>query len=65
MSVRVTHTYVLLAISRSAYDEIRQALLAAGYDHAVDDADHAIDMHGIAVTPKASPEAIDPTWDEA
>jgi hypothetical protein len=44
----MTHTYVLLDVSKAAYDEIKQKLLNAGYDHAINDAGE-IDMHGIAL----------------
>jgi len=43
----VTHTYALLKVSFSTYDEIAAYLRAAGYDHAFHDG--AIDMHGIAL----------------
>ena len=49
MNLRATHTYVLLDLSRSAYDEIAQRLREAGYHHAFA-GDGAIDMQGIAVT---------------
>ena len=47
----MSHTYVLLAISQTAYDEIHGLLAAAGYQqafHAVDGR-IVIDMHGIAL----------------
>lgn len=47
----MTHTYALLEISQAAYDEIRQKLREAGYQHAFGD-DGEIDMHGIAVIPE-------------
>jgi len=47
MGVRQTHTYALLELSKTAYDEIAAKLRAAGYDHAF--IDGAIDMHGLAV----------------
>lgn len=49
---RVTHTYVLMDLSPSAYNEIKKKLLAAGYSHAVHEAHDGerLDMHGIAVT---------------
>lgn len=48
--MRVTHTYVTLAISQAAYTEIRAKLEAAGYGHAFME-DGEIDMHGLAVVP--------------
>lgn len=45
----MTHTYVELELSPAAYDEIRQKLEEAGYEHAFND-EATIDMHGIAVT---------------
>jgi hypothetical protein len=47
-----TRTYVLMELSPAAYAEIQQKMLDAGYQHAIDDREHHIDMHGIAVTPK-------------
>lgn len=45
----MTHTYATLGLSKAAYDEIRDKLKAAGYDHAFIH-DGTIDMHGIGVT---------------
>lgn len=55
--MRVTHTYVTLALSEAAYEEIRTKLEAAGYRHAFHDnpeapASPVIDMHGLAVVPE-------------
>ena len=55
--MRSTHTYVLLALSEAAYEEIRAKLEAAGYQHAFHENDECpaspvIDMHGIAVVPE-------------
>lgn len=50
--LRQTHTFVKLELSRAAYGEIREKLLAAGYEHAFQDIGkpgELIDMHGIAV----------------
>lgn len=53
----ITHTYVVMELSKAAYDEIKQKLEAAGYDHAIHiEAGTAlpiIDMHGIAVRQEA------------
>ena len=51
MSIRQTHTYVELEISRAAWDEIAGQLRAAGYGHAFVD-EETIDMSGIAVKPE-------------
>jgi hypothetical protein len=52
-----THTYVTLAVSKAAFDEIKDKLYEAGYAHAfefhkhVEDAEpYLIDMHGLALT---------------
>lgn len=45
-----THTYAVLEVSQTAYDEIAVKLRTAGYSHAFDDAERAIDMHGIGLT---------------
>lgn len=47
-TLRQTHTYVELEISKAAYDEIAGKLKAAGYDHVFME-DGAIDMHGLAL----------------
>jgi hypothetical protein len=47
----MTHTYAVLQISDSAYAEIKNALIKAGYsDHLHEDNEKiVIDMHGIAL----------------
>lgn len=46
-----THTYVILELSRAAFDEIKTKMLHAGYHFAFDEQKDKtiIDMHGIAV----------------
>lgn len=51
----MTHTYAMLEVSASAYDEIAEKLKAAGYDHAFmvgeDVNGHStIDMQGLGIT---------------
>jgi len=66
----VTHTYAILDVSSAAYEEIRQKLAEAGYEHAFnDDGDgrECIDMHGVALRSEPSPEAtkdvgLPPEW---
>lgn len=53
--LRSTHTVVLLEVPAEAYEFIRAQLLAAGYQHAVDDNARQVDMTGIAITPAAPP----------
>jgi hypothetical protein len=48
--MRQTHTYVTMDVPKAVYDIIREKLLAAGYEHAVDDREGELDMHGIALT---------------
>lgn len=43
----MTHTYVVLEVSKACYDEIAKKLKEAGYDHVFNDGE--IDMHGIAL----------------
>lgn len=47
-----TYTYVILELSKSAYDEIHEKLDAAGYEHAFSECDGrpVISMQGIAVS---------------
>lgn len=50
----MTHTFVLLDVSQTAYREVRELLEKAGYGHAfVDSGDgtECIDMQGIALHP--------------
>lgn len=54
--MRVTYTFVELALSKAAYDEIAGKLRAAGYDQAFGD-DGLIDMHGLAVSAEPAQEA--------
>lgn len=51
MTVKMTHTYAVLQISDSAFEEISKLLTKAGYtDHLhVDNGAPIIDMHGIAL----------------
>lgn len=55
-----THTYVTMEVSQAAYDEIRQKLVDAGYQHAIHDhnfqIDECLDMHGIALVPVEPPD---------
>lgn len=43
----MSHTYVVLEVSKAAFEEIREKLKEAGYEHAFHD--ELIDMHGIAL----------------
>lgn len=55
-----THTYVTMEVSAKAYDEIKQKLLDAGYDHAITGQGRekdVIDMHGIALQREAPPKS--------
>ena len=51
--MRQTYTYAILEVSKSAFDEIKQKLLAADYGHAFSMDGKTIDMQGIGL------EAID------
>lgn len=52
MAIKQTHTFALLELSESAFDEIKEKLKEAGYEHAFmeEDGKLTIDMHGIGVT---------------
>lgn len=50
--MRHAYTYAILKVSPETYQEIRDKLAAAGYQHAFHDDDgdgEVIDMHGIAL----------------
>lgn len=49
MTIRQTHTYVTMDVPVEFYNYVRKRLLDAGYDHAVNDEQHELDMHGIAL----------------
>ena len=46
-----THTYAILEVSSAAFHEIKEKLLAAGYEHAMQaySGKIFIDMHGLAL----------------
>lgn len=46
--MRSTHTFAILKISQATYDEIRDKLQTAAYDHAFHE-NGVIDMNGIAL----------------
>jgi hypothetical protein len=52
MHIKQTHTFAILELSRSAYQEIKSKLIEAGYEHAImqEGGQELIDMHSIAVT---------------
>ena len=50
----MTYTHANLEVSESAYEEIRAKLLEADYRHAIDEKEHCIDMHGIALVKEQS-----------
>lgn len=56
--MRSTHTFVILDLSPSAFQEISNKLRAAGYDHTFmqEDGREVIDMHGIAVAAETEDE---------
>lgn len=45
--IKQTHTYAILEVPKTTYDEIHTRLKVAGYDHAFHE--DVIDMHGIAL----------------
>lgn len=59
-----THTFVTLSISPEAYEEIKQKLLAAGYNHVFiydrNNDDERIDMQGIGLIEEKEKEEYEP-----
>lgn len=53
MRLTSTHTFALLEVSQSTYDEIAAKLKDAGYEHVfIDEGEYiALDMHGIGIIP--------------
>lgn len=54
--MRHTHTIASLEVSRAAYEEIANKLVAAGYSHAIHDG--IVDMHGIGLTVSPNSEPV-------
>lgn len=57
-----THTYAILEVTAATYQEIKQKLLTAGYDHQLHDKDttgEVFDMHGLAIKEEAPEDALD------
>lgn len=53
----MSHTYAVLEVSKATFDEVRQKLKEAGYEHAFHEDlfhDEVIDMHGIALQKEGS-----------
>ncbi len=50
----MTHTFALMEVSQSTYDEIAAKLKSVDYDHAFVDVGGAIafDMHGVGLVPE-------------
>lgn len=48
MTLRQTHTYVVMNVTRGTYDEVARKMRDAGYDHVFGE-DGEIDMHGVAL----------------
>lgn len=61
MPMKQTHTFSILDISKTAYDEIKHRLIDAGYGHAImkEGDGEVIDMHGIAIQSEVL-ELVDP-----
>ncbi len=57
MRLTQTHTYVTMDVPPEVYALVRQKLLDAGYEHAVDDEQHQLDMRGIALTAESIGDA--------
>lgn len=49
-----THAYALLAVEKETFAEVKQLLMAAGYEHAfdTDDGQEIMDMNGLALVEK-------------
>jgi hypothetical protein len=45
---RATYTTAIMEVPADLFEIVRGKLLAAGYDHAVDDRDGTLDLHGIS-----------------
>lgn len=55
----MTRTYATLDVSPECYQEIRERLETAAYDHAFHE-DGVIDMHGIALRPEGGIGKVSP-----
>jgi len=54
----MTHTYALMQVSPSSFEEIARLLKDAGYSHAF--VDDALDMHGLALIKGPAAKVTDP-----
>lgn len=63
----MTYTYATMAVRNALYTEIRNELIACGYDHAIhgSGATEALDMHGIALVRADPVEPKDPAQGSA
>ena len=53
MTIRQTHTFAVLEVPAYFYRFVRNALVEAGYDHAIlNEEGEVLDMHGIALRAK-------------
>lgn len=50
MGLNMTRTYAEMEVSAAVHEEVKQRLIAAGYNHALHDDGATLDMHGIALT---------------
>ncbi len=57
MRLTQTRTYATMDVPPEVYALVRQKLLDAGYEHAVDDEQHQLDMHGIVLTAESIGDA--------
>jgi histidinol phosphatase-like PHP family hydrolase len=54
-----TRTYATMDVSKAVFDEVKQKLLDAGYDHAILNNGKTLDMNGIALEVPTEPESPD------
>lgn len=62
--MRSTRTYATLEVPAHLHAFVKKALLAAGYDHAInrEEGDEHLDMHGIALTKMAGGDIESLRW---
>lgn len=53
-TLRQTHTYVELSVPKEVFEYVWIKLDEAGYQHALDEKEKAIDMQGLALVPEPS-----------
>ncbi len=53
----MTHTFVIVEISKDAFQDIKKQLMDAGWRHQIMEKEGIIDMHGLAIKARVKKHA--------